>query len=72
MILTPAEYIIEKFGGVRATARALNRNASSVSRWQKTGLIPSGLHSLILIKAKEMRLNIRPAHLIFGAKVKYR
>jgi hypothetical protein len=52
---TPADRCIEAFGGVRALARALDRNPSSVVRWRKpkdeggsNGAIPSNLQGLIL------------------------
>lgn len=45
--MTPAALIIQKFGGVRPTARALSINPSTVCRWGKSrddggtgGLIP--------------------------------
>ena len=32
---TPAEIVINKLGGVRETARLLDRSPSSIVRWQK-------------------------------------
>lgn len=76
MHLTPAEYIILKFKGVRATARALGRSPSSVSKWRSTkseqgtgGNIPSRAARQILAKARELHLDITPDDLLFGREV---
>lgn len=57
---TPAAKVIKAFGGVRATARRLNRNSSTISRWQiererggTGGRIPASLQGEILELAKE-------------------
>ncbi len=59
--MTPAQLVIQTFGGVRATARALDRDPSAVSRWQsnilrqrKTGAVPQELHKKILRLAPEI------------------
>lgn len=69
--MTPADKVIEAFGGVRATARALGINSSSVSRWRmpadKRGLdgrVPSIHQATILRLAKQSGLNITAADLI--------
>lgn len=71
--LTPAEYVIQTFGGVRATARAIGRDKSSVSVWRRAktrkgtgGLIPHKAQPLILQAAKERGLDITPTDLIVG------
>ena len=52
---SPAQRVIEAFKGVRATARIVKRNSSTISRWLKPrgeggtgGLIPSSLQKAIL------------------------
>lgn len=52
---TPADKVIAAFGGVRATARAVGRNPSQVSRWRQAravgglgGRVPAGVMPLIL------------------------
>lgn len=77
MQLTPAEYVIRTFGGVRATGRAIGRDFSAVSRWQRrvdktgqVGGIPRVLHTVILKKAEAMGLDITADDLIYGRKVK--
>lgn len=73
MKLTPADYVIKQFGGVRATARAIGRTPSSISKWRtrisKQGIkggIPSSVQSVILKQAKKLKLNIQPHDLIGG------
>lgn len=68
--MSPAEKVIAAFGGVRATARALNINSSSVSRWRmpadKRGLdgrVPS-IHQARILRLAEGKLTA--ADLIHG------
>lgn len=68
MHMTPAQYVIYVFKGVRATARAVGRTPSSVSKWQKAR-IPSAAHRRILDIAKEKDLDIQPQDLIYGRTV---
>lgn len=69
--MTPADKVIEKFGGVRALARTLGLNSSSVSRWRmpadKRGLdgrVPSVHQGTILRIAKERGLALTADDLI--------
>lgn len=67
MHLSPAEYVIHVFGGVRATARALNRTPPTISKWHKqNGHVPTSIQKLILDKASELGLDITPDDLIYG------
>lgn len=70
MQLSPPEYLVHIFGGVRATSRALGIAASAVSKWQKKGYIPSHNMPKILIKAEEMGLDLRPEDLVVGRSLK--
>lgn len=38
--MTSADIVIARFGGIRATARALRIHASSVLRWKRSGSVP--------------------------------
>jgi hypothetical protein len=38
--MTSADIVIARFGGIRATARALRIHASSVLRWKRSGTVP--------------------------------
>ena len=66
MHLSPAEYVIHVFGGVRATARALGKCPSNVSKWQKRGYVPSKNIAKIMKVATEMKLDLEPRDLVYG------
>lgn len=75
--LSPAEYVIFCFNGVRATARAIGRTPSAVSKWQKykdkdgrVGGVPRGVQSEILAAAKRLDVDITADDLVYGRKVK--
>ena len=68
---TPADRCIDAFGGVRALARALERNPSSVVRWRKpkdeggsAGAVPSALQGRILAIAQARGLSLTAEDLI--------
>ena len=73
MKLSPAEYVIRTIGGVRKTARAINRAPSSVSAWRyKKGIggdVPRNAQKSILAYARARRLDITAADLIIGRVV---
>lgn len=75
--MSPAQYVFFKFGGVRATARALGLDPSGVCRWTKLrsvggrgGDVPNSAQKKILILAKAASLDITPEDLIFGRIMK--
>lgn len=68
---SPAARVITAFGGVRATARIVLRNSSTISRWLKPrcdggtgGLIPSSLQKAILDHASANDIAISASDLI--------
>ena len=64
---TPVQLLIKEFGGVRALARAVHRDAASVSRWQKgDGLVPTSMQKKVLETAWDNNINISAHELIFG------
>ena len=63
---TPYELCIAEFGGVRELARQVGRDAGSVSKWKKTGLIPTGIQKKVLQKAWELGYELTPYNIIFG------
>ena len=70
----PASRAIHAFGGVRALARALNIESSTVSRWQRrrsacglSGLIPASHQAELLRIAKLNGINLSAADLIHDA-----
>ena len=77
MKMSPAEYVIALFGGVRPLSRIINKSPSAISMWRKNrrihsngkGCIPSSSHLVILKEAKKYKLDITPDDLIYGRKV---
>lgn len=76
MKLNPAKYVIKVFGGVRVTAKLLDRDPGSISRWQtpKTrggygGRIPNSSRLPILKIARQNNLPITSEDLDFGRHV---
>lgn len=66
-------------GGVRKTARAIGRDPSAVSKWQKLpdsngvlGIIPRNAQLEILTYAKKNKLDISANDLILGRNVRSR
>ena len=68
--LGPAAYIVHVFGGVRATARAVGRDPSNVSKWTKRKRIPTAIQRHILSIAKRRGLDVKAADLVLGRKVR--
>lgn len=70
--MKPAQHVIAAFGGVKATARALQSIRdervwpSTVSRWKRTGYIPPAWHRPILAAAQRECVDVTPAHLVLG------
>lgn len=73
--MTPAELVIQKFGGVRSLARKLDIDHSSVARWPKpkaergsNGLIPSQYHTRLLDMALHEGIELTAHDLIYGRR----
>jgi hypothetical protein len=64
--ITPVEIAITEFGGVRALARALNRDPAAVSRWKKTGTVPTNVQKTLLETAWERGIKMTAHDLVFG------
>jgi len=62
----PAEIVIEIFGGVRATARALQITPGAVSRWQGDGEVPGRHHRKLLSLAARRKKPLTPTDLVLG------
>lgn len=76
MYLSPAQYVIELFGGIRATSRAVGASPETVRKWREPkerrgcgGLIPSGWQVHILAYAGLHGLDITPADMIYGREL---
>lgn len=63
---TPVELAISGFGGVRPLARAVNRDPAAISRWQKSGTIPSSVLRVLLKEARERGIELTSDDVIFG------
>lgn len=64
---TPAERVIEKFGGTAAVAGHLNLAESWIYRWTyprekggTAGVIPTKHQQALLNKARELNLDLKP------------
>ncbi len=73
--LSAADYVIQVFGGVRATARAIGRAPTTVSKWhnrkyKNCGKIPTSAMQLILTIAENRGLDITADDLIRGREVR--
>lgn len=75
--LTPAQYVVKTFGGVRKTARAIGIEPSAVCRWRQPkakngtdGLIPTVSQQRVLVAARMMKLDITAEDLIIGRTTK--
>lgn len=68
--LSPAQTVISVFGGVRALARLLECDPSTVSVWQKRtgGRVPDKHHTTLLALARERKLRLTTDDLIYGRK----
>lgn len=69
--LSPAERVIQAFGGNTETAQALGCNRSTIFRWTQPeekggtgGRVPSTRQSDILAKARELGLPLTAADLV--------
>ena len=69
MKLSPAEVLIQTFGGLRATAKALNRDESNVWRWKTSG-IPAGIMRKVLEISRKKDLGLTLDDLWYGRNVK--
>ncbi len=76
MHLSPADYVVRVFKGVRATARLIGRSPTSVSKWTmpkakrgSNGMIPSQAQRIILLKARALGLDLTAEDLILGREI---
>lgn len=71
--MTPAQVVIDVFGGVRPTARVALVNPSTVCRWLQPkarggtgGMVPSEYMERLLDAAKAMNKHLTADHLVRG------
>tara|TARA_R100000278_G_scaffold119219_1_gene100479 strand:+ start:513 stop:725 length:213 start_codon:yes stop_codon:yes gene_type:complete len=63
---TPVQLAISSFGGVRELARSINRDPAAVSRWQRSGNIPSSIQRKLLETAWDRGIELSAYDVIFG------
>ena len=63
---TPAEHVIDKFGGLTKLARALGLTVSTVQGWKKRGKIPQEHWLAIMAVAKANALDLTLSDFIPG------
>lgn len=66
---TPAKYVVETFGGVRAVSKLLDISTQSIYQWlnDPEGDVPSRHFRTLLEAARDQGLPLTAEHLIFGA-----
>ena len=73
--MSPAEYVIQIFGGIRPLARVLGIAPSNIICWKKPnticpdgGNIPARYHRALLAEAHNRNLALTPEQLIYGVE----
>ena len=74
--MTPAEKVITSLGGIRAVARLIGRNPSSVQRWRKPraeggtgGAVPTAVQGRLLAIARDRGIPLAADDLIMTTDV---
>lgn len=65
-LIPPGILVVQVFGGVRKLARLLEIDPSTVSRWQSTGRIPSGMQREVLQLAWDEGLDLTAHDIVWG------
>ena len=68
-LIPPSALVVGAFGGVRSTARLLNCEPSTISRWGKHGRVPAEWQRPILELAWSRGIDLTAHDLIFGREV---
>lgn len=64
--ITPVELAISMFGGVRKLAKCIGRDPAAVSRWRKSGLVPTQVQRKLLAAAAARDIGITAHDIVFG------
>jgi hypothetical protein len=64
--MTPVEIAIAEFGGVRKLARSIDRDPAAVSRWKKSGCVPTNVQRSLLETAWGLGIKLTAHQIIFG------
>lgn len=78
-LLTPAEWVVRVFGGIRPAARALGKTPQAIGFWLRPksrkgtdGRVPSKAQQGVLRVAKRLHLDVTEADLINGRVIRVR
>lgn len=52
-LISPAEFVISKFGGLTSTAKAIGRPVTTVQGWQERGRVPQDYWTSLVKAASE-------------------
>lgn len=67
--ITPVDLAIDMFGGVRKLAKCIGRDPAAVSRWRKSGLVPTQVQRKILTAAIERDIAITAHDIVYGREI---
>lgn len=67
--ITPVDLAIDMFGGVRKLAKCIGRDPAAVSRWRKSGLVPTQVQRKVLDAATERDINITAHDIVYGREI---
>lgn len=59
--MTPGQRVIDRFGGISATARLMGLMPSTVQGWWERGRIPAHRQDAVLKAAREAGIDLAPA-----------
>lgn len=68
-LIPPGILVVQVFGGVRKLARLLEIDPSTVSRWQSTGRVPSGMQRQVLQLAWDEGHDLTAHDIVWGREV---
>lgn len=68
-LIPPGALVVQVFGGVRKLARLLGCDPSTISRWQTTGRVPSGMQRQVLQLAWSEGLDLTAHDIVWGREV---
>lgn len=63
---SPHQLVVQAFRGTRKTAAIVGLDVAQVSRWQRTGLIPSRYQRRVLEEAWARGVDLTAHDIIFG------
>jgi len=68
--ITPVNLAISLFGGVRKLAKVIGRDPAAVSRWKRSGLVPTQVQRKLLAAAAAHEIYITAHDVIYGRETR--